>query len=107
MIYLLREKSLTYILMFIHKWSLSVDTVSLNIKQWGNSLGIRLPAAIAKAVGLKVDQCVEIAVKGQAVIITPCKEKPLTLEDRLARFDPHKHSTEEMVSDKPRGAEKW
>jgi antitoxin component of MazEF toxin-antitoxin module len=39
-----------------------------------------LPAAIAKAVGLKVAQCVEIAVQGQTVIITPCKAKPMTLE---------------------------
>ncbi len=64
MVYLLRGKSLTYLLTFIHKGSLIMGTVSLIVKQWGNSLGIRLPAAIAKAVGLKVDQCVEIAVKG-------------------------------------------
>ena len=57
-----------------------MSAVSLNVKQWGNSLGVRLPAAIAKAVGLKVAQCVEIAVQGQTVIITPCKAKPMTLE---------------------------
>lgn len=84
-----------------------MDTVSLNVKQWGNSLGIRLPAAIAKAVGLKVDQCVEITVKGQTVVITPCKEKAMTLEDRLARFDPKRHGGEVMMVDVPQGAEKW
>jgi antitoxin MazE len=84
-----------------------MSAVSLNIKQWGNSLGVRLPTAIAKAVGLKVDQCVEIAVKGQTVIITPCKAKPMTLEGRLACFDPQKHGGEVMVAGEPRGAEKW
>jgi len=84
-----------------------MGSVSLNVRQWGNSLGIRLPATIAKAVGLKVDQCVQVAVKGQSVVITPCKDMPLTLEDRLAQFDPKKHVGEIMISDEPRGAEKW
>jgi antitoxin MazE len=84
-----------------------MGSVSLNVRQWGNSLGIRLPATIAKAVGLKVDQCVQVAVKGQSVVITPCKDTPLTLEDRLEQFDPQKHVGEIMISDEPRGAEKW
>ena len=84
-----------------------MSAVSLNVKQWGNSLGVRLPAAIAKAVGLKVDQCVEIAVRGQTVIITPCKAKPMTLEDRLACYDPQKHGGEMMIANESRGAEKW
>lgn len=84
-----------------------MGTVSLIVRQWGNSLGIRLPASIAKAVGLKVDQYVQIAVKGQSVIITPCQEAPLTLEERLSRFDPDKHGGERMVTDSSRGAEKW
>lgn len=71
------------------------------------NLGVRLPAAIAKAVDLKVDQCVEIAVRGQTVIMTPCKEKPMTLEDRLARFDPQKHGGKMMVANESRGAERW
>jgi antitoxin MazE len=84
-----------------------MSPVSLNVKQWGNSLGVRLPAAIAKAVGLTVDQCVEITVRGQTVIITPCKAKPMTLEDRLACYDPLKHGGEMMIASESRGAEKW
>lgn len=84
-----------------------MSAVSLHVKQWGNSLGVRLPAAIAKAAGLKADQCVEMAVQGHAVIITPCKEKIMTLEDRLAKFDPKKHGGEVMIVDTPRGAEQW
>ena len=81
--------------------------VNQSIKQWGNSLGVRLPATISKAVGLHVNQCVNIVTKGQAIIITPCESKPLTLEDRLAQFDPTRHGGEIMINDEQLGAEKW
>jgi antitoxin MazE len=80
--------------------------VNQSVKQWGNSLGLRLPTTIAKAVGLQVDQCVKIATKGQSFVITPCEKKPLSLEDRLAQFDPLKHGAEVMVDDQWLGAEK-
>ena len=47
-------KGLKHLLMFIHIRRFDMSAVSLNVKQWGNSLGIRLPAAIAKAVGPNV-----------------------------------------------------
>lgn len=84
-----------------------MGAISLNIKQWGNSLGVRLPAKIAKAAGLQADQCVEMTVKGQSVVITACKEQNMTLEDRLARFDPDRHGGEVMVVEHRVGAEKW
>jgi antitoxin MazE len=84
-----------------------MTSVTQSIKPWGNSLGLRLPAVIAKAVGLHADQCVKISTKGQTVIITPCEQKPLSLEERLARFDPARHGGEVMNTDNPLGAEKW
>jgi antitoxin MazE len=84
-----------------------MTAVNQSIKQWGNSLGLRLPTTISKAVGLHVDQCVKIVTKGQSIIITPCSSKPLDLEERLARFDPLKHGGEAMISNQRLGAEKW
>jgi antitoxin MazE len=84
-----------------------MTSVTQSIKPWGNSLGLRLPAAIAKAVGLHANQCVKISTKGQTVIITPCEQKPLSLDERLARFDPIRHGGEVMNTDEPLGAEKW
>jgi antitoxin MazE len=84
-----------------------MTSVNQSIKQWGNSLGVRLPVAISKAVGLHADQCVKISTKGQAVIITPCEQKPLSLEERLARFDPIRHGGEVMSTEEQIGAEKW
>ena len=78
----------------------------LDIKQWGNSLGIRLPAAVAREAHLRVDQRVRISVEGGQVVITPVIDAPLTLEQRLARFDPARHGGEIMAS-QAIGAERW
>ncbi len=78
----------------------------LNIKKWGNNLGVRLPAAIARAAGLHVDQSVQITVEGSTIVICPVNEGMNTLEQRLARFDPKKHGGEAMQSERL-GAEKW
>lgn len=78
----------------------------LDIKQWGNNLGVRLPAAVAKAAHLHVDQRVRVAVEGGRVIITPEAPAALTLAQRLAAYDPARHGGEAM--DAPLiGAEKW
>ncbi|WP_462324940.1 AbrB/MazE/SpoVT family DNA-binding domain-containing protein [Desulfoplanes sp.] len=78
-----------------------------NIKYWGNSLGVRLPAAIARAARLQADQTVRITVEEERIIITPVRDVPLTLEERLARYDPEKHGGETMQTETDEGAEKW
>ena len=65
--------------------------VVLAIKRWGNNLGIQLPAAVAREAHLHVDQRVRISVEGGQVVITPVTDVHLTLEQRLARFDPARH----------------
>jgi antitoxin MazE len=69
---------------------------TLHIKAWGNSLGLRLPAAVARAARLKAGQRVHIAVEDGRVIITPHGDKPMTLAERLALFDPVVHGGEAM-----------
>ena len=78
----------------------------LDIKQWGNNLGVRLPAAVARAANLHVDQRVRVSVNGRHVIITPLADPPLTLEQRLALFDPARHGGEVMADERV-GAERW
>ena len=78
----------------------------LNLKQWGNNLGVRIPVTIARAANLHVDQRVRVAVEEGRVVITPLDDAPLTLEQRLARFDPAKHGGEVMAVE-PLGTEKW
>lgn len=78
----------------------------LDIKHWGNNLGVRLPAAVAKAAHLHADQRVRVEVDQGRVIITPVAETPLTLEQRLARYDAARHGGEVMASAAV-GAEQW
>lgn len=80
--------------------------VFLDIKQWGNSLGIRIPASLAREAHLRLDQRVRISVEDGNLVITPVANTPLTLEQRLARFDPARHGGEVMASPAI-GAERW
>ena len=80
--------------------------VVLDIKQWGNNLGVRLPAAIARAAHLHADQRVRVVVENGQVMIVPLTDVPLTLEQRLAFFDPARHGGEAMATEAV-GAERW
>lgn len=80
--------------------------VYLYIKQWGNNLGVRLPAAVARAAHLHADQRVRVSVEDGLIVIRPADESALTLEQRLAQFDPERHGGEVMATP-PVGAEKW
>ncbi|HRH86348.1 MAG TPA: AbrB/MazE/SpoVT family DNA-binding domain-containing protein [Rubrivivax sp.] len=83
-----------------------MEEAVLDIKQWGNSLGVRLPAAVARAARLTLDQRVRVSVEGGRVIIEAHGDKPLTLAERLARFDPALHGGEAMPA-APVGREAW
>ena len=81
--------------------------VVLDIKQWGNNLGVRLPAIIAREARLRADQRVRVSVKGNQVMITPVEDADLTLAQRLEKFDSVRHGGEVMISGKAVGAERW
>lgn len=93
--------------MFIHLFEGCSMSTTLNIRHWGNSLGVRLPASIARAAGLSVDQQVEVAVEGERIVLTPVRNRTLTLEERLARFDPDRHGGEAMSVSEPLGNERF
>lgn len=80
--------------------------VVLDIKHWGSNLGVRLPTAIVRAAHLRADQRVSVAVGDGRVVITPVEDAPLTLEQRLARFDPERHGGEAMATGEHLGAER-
>lgn len=79
----------------------------LDIKQWGNSLGVRLPAAVARAAHLHVDQRVRVSVEGDQVVIKPFEGSCLTLEQRVAAYDVKRHGGEQMATTQTLGAERW
>ena len=70
----------------------------LDIKHWGNNLGVRLPAVVAREARLHADQRVRVSVEDGRVIITPVSGTSPTLAQRLACFDPARHGGEVMSS---------
>jgi len=76
----------------------------VEIERRGNSLGVRLPASVARAARLKVGQRVRIIAEKGRVVITPHGDRPSTLAERLALFDPALHGGESMAT-KPVGRE--
>jgi antitoxin MazE len=79
----------------------------LDLKKWGNNLGVRLPAAVAREAGLHVDQRVRLSVEGDRVVITPVSDARPTLQQRVAAYDPKRHGGEVMTTTEALGAERW
>jgi len=79
-------------------------TATLTIQQWGNSLAVRLPAAVARSAHFEVGQEVEVTTQEVGVTVKPVGPRKLTLAEKLERFDPAKHGGEAMVTG-PIGAE--
>lgn len=79
---------------------------TLTLKYWGNNLGVRLPAAVARAAHLQAEQSVRVRVEDGRVVIEPLQQAPLSLAQRLAAFDPALHSGEAMQAAQTLGAER-
>lgn len=72
--------------------------VNLTIQQWGNSLAVRIPSAIARSAHFAVGQPVEVTVQDLGVMVKPIGAPKLTLAQKLALFDPAQHGGEVMVT---------
>ena len=73
-------------------------TATLTVQQWGNSLAVRIPSAVAKAAGFKLGQPVEVAAQDAKVLVTAIGEPRLTLAQKLAAFDPDRYGGEFMAT---------
>lgn len=73
-------------------------TATLTIQKWGNSLAVRIPAAVARSAHFEAGQEVEVAADEIGVTVRPVGPRKLTLEEKLAKFDPVKHGGEAMAT---------
>ena len=73
-------------------------TATLTVQKWGNSLAVRIPAEVARKVHFVVGQPVEISTDDFGVIVHRKGSPKLTLEQKLAAFDPMQHGGEAMTS---------
>jgi antitoxin MazE len=72
-------------------------TATLTVQQWGNSLAVRIPAAVARTARFRVGQPVEVSAQDSKVLVRSIGEPRLTLEQKLSAFDPHVHGGEAMA----------
>jgi antitoxin MazE len=72
-------------------------TAALTVQQWGNSLAVRIPAAVARSARFVVGQPVELSVSEEGVLVRPAGQPKLTLAQRLAAFNPAVHGGEAMA----------
>ncbi|HHW42147.1 MAG TPA: AbrB/MazE/SpoVT family DNA-binding domain-containing protein [Syntrophomonadaceae bacterium] len=56
-----------------------------HVQKWGNSLGIRIPLALAQKIGLKEGTPVDLEAKDDAIII---RRKRYSLEQLLSQVTP-------------------
>jgi antitoxin MazE len=73
-------------------------TATLTIQQWGNSLAVRIPAALARSAHFEVGQEVEVTTQEVGVTVKPVGPRKLTLAEKLERFDPSRHGGEVMAT---------
>lgn len=78
--------------------------VNLTIQQWGNSLAVRIPAAIARSAHFSVGQPVEMVLDVAGITVRAVGRPKLSLAQKLALFDPAVHGGEVMET-RPLGIE--
>src|SRR6266542_3518082 len=63
-----RAASITECIYWLIQWRFILEkTATLTIQLWGNSLAVRIPSSIARSVGFKVGQPVEVSAQDSAV----------------------------------------
>lgn len=76
------------------------------VKEWGNSQGIRLPKDILKSAGIGVNDLLEVSVSnGVITLVKPFRHK--TLEERAAAYDGKLMLDGEYDWGAPVGREEW
>jgi len=73
-------------------------SATLTLQQWGNSLAVRIPAAVARSARFKVGQPVESVRAGlQCVGQVLGRGTRLTLAQKLAAYDPDLHEAKSWL----------
>ncbi len=76
------------------------------VKEWGNSQGIRLPKEVLNSAGIAINEVLDITVSnGVITLVKQFRHK--TLEERAAEFDGELMLDGEYDWGKPVGREVW
>lgn len=76
------------------------------VKEWGNSQGIRLPKEVLKSAGIGLNEFLDVTVSDGAItLVKSFRHK--TLEERAAEFDGKLMLDGEYDWGEPAGREVW
>jgi antitoxin MazE len=79
--------------------------VEQTVQEWGNGLGVRITAPVARAARFARGLPVTVEVVAEGILVRPAATRPrLTLAQKLRAFDPARHGGEAMA-DARTGAE--
>lgn len=63
--------------------------ITQNLQKWGNGTGVRIPKKVVEAAKLRINQPLEVSLKGKSIVLTPVdKDKNFTLESMLEGVTP-------------------
>ena len=82
----------------------AVVKVEQTVQEWGNGLGVRITAPVARAARFARGLPITVEVVDGGVLVRAAGKPKLTLAQKLKAFDPQVHSGEAMVHS-PAGAE--
>lgn len=73
-------------------------SATLTVQRWGNSLAVRIPAAVARSARFSVGQPVEVSAQDTHVLVRAIGDPKMSLAQKLAAFDPAMHEGEVMAT---------
>ncbi len=82
-----------------------VISMTIHVKRWGNSLGLRIPKQVVKKYGIVDGSQFELKTEEDKIILKPIEKVP-TLEELMAQItEENQHN--EIDFGKPEGKEIW
>ena len=60
----------------------------VQVKKWGNSASVRIPASVMAAAALHIDQAVDVREEGGRVVIEPVRTSIYDLNRLLDQMEP-------------------
>ena len=89
-----------------HECRYMESLVQVQVKKWGNSASVRIPASVMAAAAMRIDQAVDVREEGGRIIIEPIAVPSYELAELLAGMSPD--TFPEVVDFGPEvGGEAW
>jgi len=78
----------------------------INVKKWGNSAAVRIPAAVMQAARINLDDAVDVREEGGRIVIELVRDPDDDLAAMVAKITPE-NLHEEADFGPPLGNEVW